>query len=112
MRILVCGGRDYQNADVIGKALANAAPGKHTLVHGACRGADSIAAEIAKARGWRIEPRYPDTARYGSPRAFHIRNQEMVDAGADLLIAFPGGNGTADCVRRAKRAGIPVQGVA
>jgi hypothetical protein len=36
-----------------------------------------------------------------------IRNQEMIDE-ADALAAFPGGRGTADCVRRAKAKGIPI----
>jgi len=35
----------------------------------------------------------------------------MADAGADLCIAFPGGRGTADMVRRARAAGIPVRSV-
>jgi hypothetical protein len=39
-----------------------------------------------------------------------IRNQEMVDAGADVCFAFPTGEakGTRDCIRRAEKAGIPV----
>lgn len=31
-----------------------------------------------------------------------------LDQRADLLIAFPGGAGTADCVRQAEKLGIPV----
>lgn len=31
-----------------------------------------------------------------------------LDCRADLLIAFPGGAGTADCVRQARELGIPV----
>ena len=39
-----------------------------------------------------------------------IRNQRMVDSGADVCLAFPRGasNGTYDCQKRAKAAGIPV----
>lgn len=37
-----------------------------------------------------------------------IRNQEMIDQEPDLVLAFPGGRGTADCVRRAKKAKIKV----
>jgi hypothetical protein len=107
VRVIVCGGRDYQNADAIGKALANAAPGKHTLVHGAAPGADSIAAEIARVRGWEIEAHPADWTTRGRA-AGPLRNQEMIDSGGDLVLAFPGGNGTADCVRRARRAGIRV----
>ena len=40
-----------------------------------------------------------------------IRNQQMVDRGADICLAFPTSSsiGTWDCVRRAKAAGIPVE---
>lgn len=37
-----------------------------------------------------------------------IRNQEMVDTKPDIVVAFPGGTGTADAVRRARSAGIEV----
>jgi hypothetical protein len=41
-----------------------------------------------------------------------MRNQQMLDEGKpDLVIAFPGGSGTADMVRRAKAAGVPVETV-
>jgi predicted Rossmann-fold nucleotide-binding protein len=43
--------------------------------------------------------------------AGHYRNQEMADTGADLCIAFPGGRGTADMVRRAAAAGIEIRRV-
>ena len=35
-----------------------------------------------------------------------IRNQKMLDECPDLVVAFPGGKGTADMVRRAMKAGI------
>ncbi|MGY1896168.1 SLOG family protein [Nocardia gipuzkoensis] len=45
------------------------------------------------------------------PMAGHLRNQFMVDLGADLVIAFPLGKslGTRDCMRRARGAGISVR---
>ena len=41
-------------------------------------------------------------------KAGPLRNQEMVDAGTDLVVAFPGGRGTADLVRRARAAGLQI----
>jgi hypothetical protein len=42
-------------------------------------------------------------------KAGPIRNQRMLDEGKpDLVIAFPGGRGTADMVRRAREAGVEV----
>lgn len=38
-----------------------------------------------------------------------IRNQQMLDEGKPhLVVAFPGGTGTADMVRRAQAAGVLV----
>lgn len=44
------------------------------------------------------------------PMAGHLRNQKMVDRGADVCRAFPlaDSRGTVDCMRRAKKAGIEV----
>jgi len=38
-----------------------------------------------------------------------IRNEKMLTWKPDLVVAFPGGVGTADLVRRAEAAGVPVQ---
>ena len=45
------------------------------------------------------------------PLAGHARNQDMVNDGARVLLAFPelGSRGTWDCVKRAKAAGIEVR---
>lgn len=49
-----------------------------------------------------------DWARYGR-RAGAVRNQRMLDeARPELVVAFPGGTGTADMVRRTHAAGIPL----
>lgn len=39
-----------------------------------------------------------------------IRNQHMLDIGKpDVVLAFPGGRGTEDMIRRAEKAGVPVK---
>lgn len=77
------------------------------VIHGAAPGADSLAKEWADLRGI-AENGYPaDWTRFGR-KAGPIRNQRMLDQGKpDIVIAFPGGRGTADMVRRARTAGIP-----
>lgn len=90
------------------------------------RGLDFIAAQEAERYGWVLEPHPADwegpcrpTCRPGHrkrrrdgtwvcPAAGPYRNQEMADSGADVCLAWPGGTGTADMVRRARAAGIPV----
>jgi hypothetical protein len=49
----------------------------------------------------------PDWKRHG-PAAGPMRNQRMLDWGPDLVVAFAGGKGTADMVRRARAAGVDV----
>jgi hypothetical protein len=53
--------------------------------------------------------KYPADWRRDGSSAGHIRNQQMLDSEPiDLVVAFPGGSGTADMVRRARAADIPV----
>ncbi len=110
--MIVCGGRSFNNRAQMTFLLARACErlGWRNLcvVHGGQRGADKLAADIAEKWGWKVEAHPPNTKRYGSPHAFHVRNQEMVDAGAELVVAAPGGNGTANLIERAEKAHIPI----
>lgn len=79
------------------------------IVHGDCpEGLDGIVDRWAIRHGYEPE-RHP--ARWGQfgKQAGHIRNQEMVNQGADMCLGFPlpGSRGTVDCMRRAQLAGIP-----
>src|SRR5690606_25211324 len=82
------------------------------LIHGAARGADSIAGQWAASRG--VEAlSFPANWTRDGKAAGPIRNQRMLDEGQpDVVIAFPGGGGTADMVRRAKAAGVQVVSLA
>ena len=110
MRVLVCGGRDYIDQDAIRRRLAELRD-EHpdaVVIHGAAPGADSWAGYIAGTLGLMVEVHPANWAKYGKA-AGPIRNQEMLDSGVDLLIAFPGGRGTQDMVSRAQRAGVEVK---
>lgn len=65
--------------------------------------------EWAQSRSIKETYAFPaDWKRYGRG-AGPVRNQQMIEeGGADGCIAFPGGRGTADMVRRAKNAGLDV----
>lgn len=129
-RILVTGSRRWMDADRIEQVLkgirAQAFFADALLVHGAARGVDQMAAAAWISFGGTALPfrakwsqcgrecppnhqRVRNGGRY-CPTAGHRRNQRMVDAGADLAIAFSrdASTGCADCVRRAQAAGIPV----
>jgi hypothetical protein len=114
VRILVTGSRTWTDRETIAWVLQHWCPCPEisTLVHGAATGADSIAAECGEELGMTVEP-HPvkrEQWRIAGKRAGHLRNQYMVDLGADLCLAFQVGDssGTADCVRRAHAAGIRV----
>lgn len=107
MRVLVCGGRDYWDKATIRKELAEVKP--TSVIHGAARGADTLAGEVAEAMGVPVEE-YPARWNDYGKAAGPIRNQAMLERGKpDLVLAFPGGNGTADMVQRARKAGVPVR---
>jgi hypothetical protein len=118
MRILVTGSRHWTDEQVIFQALdklTGASPAiiksghGHTVVNGGCpTGADFYARRWAGARGAACITFYADWAQ--GRRAGPLRNQKMVDAGADVCVAFPLRNspGTEDCMRRAEKAGLPL----
>lgn len=109
MRILITGSRSWTDESVIQQALDKYAADGDTLVSGACRtGADAIAEKYWTGRG-PIE-RYPADWRKHGKFAGPKRNQEMVDAGADICLAFPeqGSKGTKHCMKAAEAAGIKV----
>lgn len=110
MRVLVCGGRDYENYDRIREELEDLGS-ISLLIHGGARGADSLAARWASENNIRVREFKADWEKYGK-RAGPIRNAQMFREGSpDYVLAFKGGRGTADAVRRAKAANIFVREV-
>jgi hypothetical protein len=109
MRALVCGGRDYSDKFVLWYCLDSFGPPEITeIISGMARGADTLAADWAKKSGFKLHE-FPADWKKNGRSAGAIRNQRMIDEGKpDVVLAFPGGKGTADMVRRAAKAGIPV----
>lgn len=106
MRVLVCGGRDYNDQLKVTSILNTL--GVTSLIHGNAAGADELVDRWAKANHIKVTPFPADWGTFGKS-AGPIRNQQMLEEGKpDIVVAFPGGKGTADMVRRAKRAGIEV----
>ncbi len=118
MRVLICGGRDFTDKKLFHNTMNEIDPSTDekmlgdpelVVIHGGAKGADMMADEWAVVSWKNIERYKADWGKYGRG-AGPIRNQQMIDEGKpDLVIAFPGGKGTADMVRRAKKAGIEVK---
>lgn len=122
MIVVVTGGRDYEDAATVEETLdtLHAANPIATLYHGGARGADRLANVWAHRRGVHAVRFAADWMRHGKA-AGPLRNAAMLrDAHAwakerrrlVLLVAFPGGRGTADCTRQAQALGITVSHVA
>ena len=110
MKVLVCGGRNYRNWSAVTECLQriHAVTPIDVLIHGCAKGADTLASRWAYFVGVREHGFHADWERHGRA-AGPIRNQAMLDKGKpDLVVAFPGGAGTADMVRRATAAGVRI----
>lgn len=108
-RVLITGSRTWTNATRIAEALDAVFDPQVVLVSGACKkGADRLCEQHWASRGGRVERWPADWDRYGKAAGTR-RNQDMVNAGADLCLAFIriGSRGASDCAYRAQCAGIP-----
>lgn len=119
MRVLVCGGRDYDDDARVWSELrgltvnedGHPEPGT-VVIHGGCpTGADAWASAWAIWNDWApvYEQVFPADWDKNGRAAGPIRNSQMLAEGKpDVVLAFPGGRGTADMVRKAKAAGVRV----
>jgi hypothetical protein len=110
VRVLVCGGRDYRNRVFLFDTLdcLRSKTDISLLIEGGARGADRLAKEWAGFVDVPVQEFRADWNRYDKA-AGHIRNKQMLDEGRpDLVIAFPGGAGTADMIRQAEERRVEV----
>lgn len=106
-KVLICGGRDFKDELKIHNFLVSEMPS--LVVTGGAAGADKIADEIAEELGIdRVI--FPANWKGQGKAAGHIRNQRMIDTvEVDLVVAFEGGTGTNNMVKKALKAGIEVK---
>lgn len=106
MTVLVCGGRGFYNRALVYRVLDEIKPS--LVVNGAASGADDLSTQWAQERGVTVREFPADwkTGRSAGP----IRNAVMLrDGKPDLVVAFPGGDGTHDMKTRARKAGVEVR---
>jgi YspA, cpYpsA-related SLOG family len=111
LRVLVCGGRAFADKELLDRVLTAIlsefywddepqAPAME-IIEGGSTGADTL------ARQWALKHNVPVTSfpadwRQHGAAAGPVRNEQMMnEAQPDIVIAFPGGPGTRDMVRRA-----------
>ena len=112
LRVLVCGGRNYPDKHRVHAELdqlASEHPMRRlVIISGGAQGADAHAETWSSSRRAAtvvFRAQWRQFGRSAGPR----RNQAMLNYGVDLVLAFPGGPGTADMVRRAAATGISVR---
>jgi predicted polyphosphate/ATP-dependent NAD kinase len=113
-RVLVTGGRDYQDRATVYRVLdeLHASRGIECVIEGGATGADEAAALWAENTDQIHHVQVPANWKLHGKAAGPIRNAEMLRHNPSLVIAFPGGKGTADMVAKARRAKVEVWTVA
>ena len=113
MKILFCGSRNWTDRETIRHVLQKLAEdvgeGPAIAVHGAARGADTIAGEFASELGFEVRACPANWEKHGKA-AGPIRNTEMLEKEKpDRVIAFvlPESKGTWDMIMKAVKVGIP-----
>ena len=111
MRIIVTGSRAFPERGPVWDRLSALREqyGCFILVHGGCStGADAYASQWAAAHPECPEEVFKADWSAQGKNAGPIRNRRMVEAGADMVLAFPlpQGSGTQHTISLAQRAGI------
>ncbi len=107
MKVLVCGGRDFNDYKTIKETL-DAYSNITEIIHGAARGADTLGGRYGRETGIPVTEFPADWEAYGKAAGV-VRNRRMLDERPELVVAFPGGRGTQNMIDQATKAGVPVK---
>lgn len=114
MKVLICGGRDYEDWEKFNTMMNNVWESLSKIdevteiAHGGATGVDGMADDWAWYHGIPVKKFPADWKKHGKA-AGPIRNAQMLkEFGPDVVVAFPGGRGTGDMVQRAKAHGVKV----
>lgn len=106
--VLVCGGRHYRDYRTLWAVMDSLNPQPTLVVVGGATGADFLAEVWAFSSGIPVSCHPADWRTHGYA-AGPIRNGEMLaKEQPHLVVAFPGGAGTASMMRLARKAGVEV----
>ena len=113
MRLLVCGGRDFNDADLVNRVLTKVHAKRPItlLINGGAKGADTLAAQWAHKNQipYLTHPAQWNThGKSAGPK----RNQAMLETwNPQGCVAFPGGSGTQHMITLCERAEVKVMKV-
>lgn len=112
MKVLVTGGREFNERERLFEVLGQLHAGHKIthLIHGGARGADTLAGEWARNVGVQ-EVRCDANWNFHGKAAGPIRNRkmfELLNYEDDLVVAFDGGNGTANMVSLVEEEGFDI----
>lgn len=123
MRILVCGGRKYNDYQTVKRTLndINSKTPISLIIHGAASGADDLAGRWANEHGVKVSEHPADWKNINHSGAYVKRGREgklydsmagfrrdieMIELNPDLVVAFPGVSSHTKSL--AKAAKIPI----
>jgi hypothetical protein len=111
MRVVVTGGRDYNDAETVDRELQrvmrSAGGRKIVFINGGAPGLDTLVRKWCEAHGVPCITMFAPWDSHYRNRAGPIRNQWMIDYAMPTYgLIFPGGRGTADMHERIKSSGI------
>jgi hypothetical protein len=108
---IICGGRKFDQASLFDSAMGTVTELRglpDRVIHGGATGADTLADKWATKMGLSVVKVMADWMNNGHA-AGPIRNQKMLDLyKPSVVVAFPGGAGTADMVAKARVAKVDV----
>jgi putative intracellular protease/amidase len=108
MKILVCGGRNFDDRKMLHEVLGSmhSAMKVRHVIHSSADGAASMASAWSRLNGV-MDTAYP---AYEESAEGPIRNTKMLEDNPDIayVVAFRGSNGTRNMVYQALAKGIPV----
>ena len=111
MKVLVCGGRDFNNykllEDTLNKWLIPSST--DIIISGLARGADTLGVQYANAHNIQVMSFPALWNTYGKSAGYRRNEQMLIEGKPDLVIAFQGGKGTQHMIDISKSANITVK---
>ena len=109
MRLLICGGRHFDNAARIEAELSalHVASFISVIIHGGLPGIGGAAEAWARRNKVHVI-RYPANFSLGKSGDATRDEFMLADSRAEMLLVFPGGRRTAELLREARRKLVPV----